>query len=62
MTSDLPHDQDERLVLTKAQEADIMTALRASEEDFVAGRWISLEDYETQTLARRQARNAAKDN
>jgi predicted transcriptional regulator len=38
-----------------------LAALRASVEDFAAGRWISLEDYEAQILAERQAHEAVKD-
>lgn len=58
---DLPTDREKHFVLTEPEKEAVVAALRASEEDFAAGRWISLEDYEAQTPARRRARDAAKD-
>jgi len=40
---------------------EVLAALTASAEDFDAGRWISLEDYEAQIKERRQKRDATKD-
>jgi len=58
---DLPADREELFVLTESEKESVIAALYASEEDYAAGRWISLEEYEAQTVARRQARSAAKD-
>ena len=35
-------------VLTALEETEVMASLKASVEDYAAGRWISLEDYEEQ--------------
>ena len=61
MTPKLSPDSEERLTLAKTEEEEVVAALRTSMEDSAAGRWISLEDYEAQTLAERQTRNAMKD-
>lgn len=57
----MPIDRENRFVLTEPEKEAVVAALRANEEDYAAGRWISLEDYEAQTPAQRQARGAAKD-
>ncbi len=43
------------IVMTKKEIQEVSAALRKSEEDFAAGRWVSLEDYEAQTKERRRA-------
>lgn len=57
----MPIDRENRFVLTEPEKEAVVAALRTNEEDYAAGRWISLEDYEAQTSAQRQARGAAKD-
>lgn len=46
------------IVMTEEESEQVSAALRRSEEDYAAGRWISLEDYEAKTKERRQARLA----
>lgn len=46
------------IVMTEEEIQQVPAALQRSEEDFAAGRWVSLEDYEAQTKERRRARRA----
>lgn len=39
------------IVMSEEEAQQVLAALRKSEEDFAAGRWISLEDYEAQIRA-----------
>ncbi len=47
-----------QIVMTDEESQKVQAALHKSEEDYAAGRWISLEDYEAQLEERRQARLA----
>ena len=47
-----------QIVMTEKESQNVLAALRRSEEDYVAGKWVSLEDYEAQLKERRQARLA----
>ncbi len=46
-----------RSEFTASEERQILTALQTSVEDYAAGRWISLEDYEAQVQAERMTRD-----
>ena len=50
----------DQIVLTALEEEEVLAALKASVEDYAAGRWISLEDYETQIREEQIARSAKK--
>lgn len=53
----------EQAVDTLLMEQEQMIAeLRASEEDHEAGRSMTIDEYKVRAMARRQAREAAKDN
>lgn len=56
MTADLPTHQEERLALTKAQEEEIVAALRASEEDHESGRSMTMEEYKVRMRKAASAR------
>lgn len=47
-----------QIVMTEEESQKVLAALLRSEEDYAAGRWLSLEDYEAQLKERRQARLA----
>ncbi len=45
----------DQVSLTASEQEEVLAALRASVEDYAAGRWVSLEDYEAQIQAEKQA-------
>lgn len=45
-----------QIVMTEEESQKVLAALHRSEEDYAAGRWISLEDHEAQLKERRQVR------
>lgn len=49
-------------VLAEAQTDfdEAVAGIRVGRQDFAAGRWVSLEDYEAQVMAKRQARDAQR--
>ena len=53
---------EQTIAALSTDQEEMVAALRASEEDHEAGRSMSLEEYKTRMMARRQERNAAKDN
>jgi len=61
----LPPEETFRALLTEAEAAaflnetqaqEILAQFKASREDYAAGRWISIEDYEAQVQAKRAER------
>ena len=44
------------IVMSAEETQQVIAALRKSDEDIAAGRWISLEDYETQIKEQRRTR------
>ncbi|MDQ2799144.1 MAG: hypothetical protein M3Y13_05820 [Armatimonadota bacterium] len=46
------------LAMSEEEAQQVLAALQKSEEDFAAGRWISLEDYEAQIKEQRRTRRA----
>ncbi len=48
----------DQVILTPSEQEQVLAALRASVEDYAAGRWISLEDYEAEIQAEKQAHSA----
>lgn len=48
------------LAMSEEEAQQILAALQKSEEDFAAGRWISLEDYKDQIQIEKQTRCGGK--
>lgn len=44
------------LIMDEEEKEQVVAALRKSEEDYTAGRWISLEDYEARIAEKRKKR------
>ena len=44
------------LAMSDEEKQQVLTALQRSEEDYAAGRWISLEDYEAKIAEKRKKR------
>lgn len=50
----------DQVSLTASEQEQVLAALRASVEDYAAERWVSLEDYDAQIQAEKQARFGGK--